>query len=101
MRKVNGFYLTCDQFNSSYGTNVYSSGMKAEQLQPGDVICIDGHVDIVVKKDSNNVYIGAAGSSNAISATASNGYRLTVSVNEDINNYYKRIYSKSIKSIRR
>lgn len=66
-------------------TNTLSTDKTWGTCQLYDVIARHGHVAIVVKIDDNNVYLADAGSTDAISSTAANGYAS------------KRVYSKSDK----
>lgn len=96
-------YISCADFKTSYGTNIYTgTSMTAGSLEPGDVICIQGHVETVVKKDSNKVYVASAGSTNSIRKVAQQGYSKAFSHGDKINDYYVTWYSgRAIQSIRR
>lgn len=59
-------------YAGSWGTEISVSTFN--DMLPGDVICMDGHVAIVVAKDDEYIYFGDAGSTSLIKSTYENGY---------------------------
>lgn len=85
-------YISCVDIYNKVGTlvNVTTAG----DLEVGDIICVKGdgrvccHVETVVKKDNQYVYIASAGSSNGITLTAQQGYQRKFEYSKNLNSFY-------------
>ena len=76
---------------NSAGFNCYPEVKTStfEGAKVGDVIAGPGHVEIIVKIDSDNVYFGNCGSSKSIQKTAEQGYSHTLKKTASIQSWHK------------
>ena len=87
--------------NVPNAVNIYEQVRTGQiTVQPGDVFCYGGHVDIIVKVTDDEIYWANAGSDNGIAAFAAQGYTYScpTSVNpiDKANSYYSSMNVISI-----
>lgn len=95
-------YISCSDFKTSYGTSVpFDSSSTFGILKCGDVICVSGHVETVVKVTDNKVYIASAGTSKGITDTASKGYCREFEKTKTLSSFYDANWTGGVLAIRR
>lgn len=76
--EVGTTYVSCADWQDSFGVDVSASVKTMGDLEVGDVISVavpgNAHTVIVVGKDESKVYIGNAGATDAIRRVAAQGY---------------------------
>ncbi len=73
------------------------------ELQVGDILVWrttnKGHVEIVVNKDANKIYVAGAGSNDAIKKTAQNGYKADIDLAKQIDTAFSwAVYKYGVKT---
>lgn len=95
-------YISCDDFKTSYGTSVsFDNSSTFGILKCGDVICVSGHVETVVKVTDDKVYIASAGKTDSIKETADKGYCREFEKTKTLSSFYSSYWPGGVLAIRR
>ena len=87
-----------DSFKNLLSIATEVNAKSCGELQVGDILvwraANKGHVEIVVNKDANKIYVAGAGSDDAIKKTAQNGYKADIDLAKQIDIAFSWAISK-------